>query len=347
MEAFTEVRTGHAGLSWVSASDLAEFAVLCCEEPHINLLSDPDSLSLAHRVARIGPLTVGELVIGADMSLDCGEMCSAYRVNVLRSGHLESVHRGAALTAGPGSTTVYRPQGHAAARWAAGSTMVATKIDRCVVDDALIDALGRQVPSQIDFHPAMSTTAGAARSWVDMLLILTEQLFRPDSVLTRPMVGLPFVDSLVRGFLLAADHPHRDAVAAEAKPAAPRTVQVAVDIIEAEPHLPLTVSALAARSHVSVRSLQESFRRHLGMSPMAYLREVRLRRAHRALEESDPSVATVAAISYQWGFNNLGRFAAAHTEAFGETPSMTLRRNRFHSTGKQPAASSVDGQIAG
>jgi AraC-like DNA-binding protein len=268
-------------------------------------------------------------VVGADMSLDCGEMCSAYRVNLMRSGHLESVHRGAALSAGPGSTIVYRPQGDTAARWTAGSTMVATKIDRCVVDDALCDALGRQVTSQIDFHPAMSTTTGAARSWVDMLLILTEQLFRPDSVLTRPMVGLPFVDSLVRGLLLAADHPHRDAVAAEAKPAAPRTVQVALDIIEAEPHLPLTVSALAARSHVSVRSLQESFRRHLGMSPMAYLREVRLRRAHRALEKSDPSVATVASIAYQWGFNNLGRFAATYAEHFGEVPSVTLRRTRF------------------
>jgi AraC-like DNA-binding protein len=109
----------------------------------------------------------------------------------------------------------------------------------------------------------------------------------------------------------------------------------------------LTVSALAARSHVSVSSLQESFRRHLGMSPMAYLREVRLRRAHRALEKSDPSVTTVASIAYQWGFNNLGRFAAAHTEAFGETPSATLRRNRFRKAEKQPTASSIDEQIVG
>ena len=133
----------HAGPSWVSASDLGDFAVLCCDEPHISLLSDPDSLSLAHRVARVGPVTIGELVVGSDMSLDCGETCSAYRANVLRSGHLESVLRGSVLTAGPGSTTVYSPQGHAAARWAAGSRMIATKIDRGAVDDALSEALER------------------------------------------------------------------------------------------------------------------------------------------------------------------------------------------------------------
>ena len=96
-----------------------------------------------------------------------------------------------------------------------GQPMVAVKIDRCVVDDALSDALGRQVTSQIDFQPSLSTTTGAAASWLNMLLMLTEQLFRPNSVLTRPLVGLPFVDSLVRGLLLAADHPHRDVVAAE------------------------------------------------------------------------------------------------------------------------------------
>ena len=314
---------------WITASTLSDFAVLCCDQPHIRLLSDPDSLSLNHRVARIGPLTIGELVVGSDVSLDCGEVCSAYRVNVLRTGRLESVHRSSSVTAGPGSALVYRPQGHAAARWAANSRMIAVKIGRCVVDDALSDALGRQVTSQIDFQPTMSTTTGATHSWINMLLMLTEQVFRPDSVLTRPLVGLPFVDSLVRGLLLAADHGHRDAVAAEPKPVAPRTIRAALDIIEAEPHLPLTVSALAARSHVSVRSLQEGFRRHLGMSPMAYVREVRLRRAHQTLHQSDPSIATVATIAYQWGFTNLGRFATAHTARYGETPAVTLRRTGF------------------
>lgn len=72
---------------------------------------------------------------------------------------------------------------------------------------------------------------------------------------------------------------------------------------------PLTVSSIASRSFVSVRSLQQGFRRHLGTSPMAYLRAVRLRRAHQTLLESDPSTVSVAAVAYRWGFSNLGRFA--------------------------------------
>jgi transcriptional regulator GlxA family with amidase domain len=209
------------------------------------------------------------------------------------------------------------------------SPLCAVKIDRCAVDDALNDALGRHVTSQIDFTPVMPITAGWGRTWVDMLLLFTAQLFRPGSMLHHPIAGLPFVDSLVRGLLIAADHSHHDAVTGERHVVAPRTIRAAVEIIEAEAHLPLTVSSIAARSHASVRSLQQGFRRHMGISPMAYLREVRLRRAHHTLLEADPSTVTVASVAYRWGFTNLGRFAAAHADRYGELPATVLRRRIF------------------
>jgi choline dehydrogenase-like flavoprotein len=70
---------------------------------------------------------------------------------------------------------------------------------------------------------------------------------------------------------------------------------------------------------------KEGFRRHLGMSPMAYLRVVRLRRAHRDLRSANPSHSGVAAIAHRWGFTHLGRFAVAHKTMFGETPLQALR----------------------
>ena len=101
-----------------------------------------------------------------------------------------------------------------------------------------------------------------------------------------------------------------------------------MDIIEAGPHLPLTTSALAKQCHVSVRTLQEGFQRHLGMSPMAYLRVVRLRRAHRDLRSADPAHTTVARIAQRWGFTHLGRFAAAHQMMYEQTPLQILRAAR-------------------
>ena len=139
------------------------------------------------------------------------------------------------------------------------------------------------------------------------------------------MVGLPFVDSLVRGLLLAAD-PYRSVVTGDTQVVSPRAIRAAVEIIEEEAHLPLTVSSIAGRCHVSVRSLQQDFWRYVEMSPMAFLRGVRLRRAHQSLLESDPSTTSVASVAYKWGFTNLGRFAAAHTACYDEPPAATLRR---------------------
>jgi transcriptional regulator GlxA family with amidase domain len=133
------------------------------------------------------------------------------------------------------------------------------------------------------------------------------------------------VESLIHGLLLVADHPYRQVLAAPAGPGRPAAVRDAMDIIEAGPHLPLTTSVMAKQCHVSVRALQEGFQRHLGMSPMAYLRAVRLRRAHRDLRSADPVHTTVACIAHRWGFTHLGRFAAAHQRMYGQTPLQALR----------------------
>jgi AraC-like DNA-binding protein len=216
---------------------------------------------------------------------------------------------------------VYPPQGYGVTRWAAGSKIISFKIHRCAVEDALSDALGRQVTSEVAVTPVMPRTAAPTRSWINMLLLFKEQLFMPNSLLNQPLVGLPFADSLIRGFLIAADYSHHHALIRDKQPATPRAVRLAIEMIECEAHLPMTVSSIAARCHVSVRSLQHGFQRHTGVSPTAYLREVRLRRAHQTLLDSDPSVTSVAAVAYQWGFTNLGRFAAAHTARYDEPGS--------------------------
>lgn len=311
---------------WTPVRDFHDFALVCCGRSHLRLLTDPDKLSLTQRVGRVGLVTVSEIVLGADMSMDAGEVCGAYRIVVPLRGRVEGVYRGSSLTAGPGVPSVYAPEGYTAGRWTAGSRLISLKIERSAVDDALSDALGRPVTGQPDFAPVMPIAADPTRSWINMVALLKEQLFRPDTVLNQPLVALPFVDSLVRGFLLAAEHPHRDALLKDETLGAPRAIRAAVEIIEAEADLPLTLSSIAARCHVSVRSLQQGFRQHLGTSPMAYLREVRLRRAHQTLLRSDPSAVTVASVAYQWGFSNLGRFAAAHAARYGETPTETLRR---------------------
>ncbi|MFD0427144.1 helix-turn-helix domain-containing protein [Streptomyces zhihengii] len=71
--------------------------------------------------------------------------------------------------------------------------------------------------------------------------------------------------------------------------------------------------------------MQYAFSRHTDLTPLGYLRRVRLHHAHTELRNASPATTSVAAIAVRWGFTHQGRFAAAHRAVYGESPSATLR----------------------
>ncbi|XUM05256.1 helix-turn-helix transcriptional regulator [Streptomyces venezuelae ATCC 10712] len=101
-----------------------------------------------------------------------------------------------------------------------------------------------------------------------------------------------------------------------------------MDAVRERPEHPFTTTELAALARVSVRRLQESFREYVGMSPMAYVREVRLDRVREELRAAAPDEVSVSEVAWRWGFAHQGRFAARYRERFGESPSRTLRTGR-------------------
>jgi transcriptional regulator GlxA family with amidase domain len=105
----------------------------------------------------------------------------------------------------------------------------------------------------------------------------------------------------------------------------PRTVHRAITMMEDDPGRPYTVTELADAAGVSVRSLQQAFRRHTGQAPTEYLRDLRLTRAHLDLVTADPAQVTVADVAQRWGLTHLGRFAAAYRARYGVNPSTTLQ----------------------
>ncbi|MCZ6511927.1 MAG: helix-turn-helix domain-containing protein, partial [Alphaproteobacteria bacterium] len=60
---------------------------------------------------------------------------------------------------------------------------------------------------------------------------------------------------------------------------------------------------------------------------MAYLKSERLCRARAELLAADPAQVTVTEIATKWYFFHLGRFSGCYRKAFGEPPSVTLKRN--------------------
>ena len=117
----------------------------------------------------------------------------------------------------------------------------------------------------------------------------------------------------------------RDPSASDRRDAHPAALRRAVAFIDDNAGRDICAAEIAAAAHVTVRTLQLAFRRHLDTTPTMHLRRVRLDHVHRALVSADPAVTTVAAVAARWGFAHHSRFAAQYREAYGRSPSRTLR----------------------
>jgi AraC-like DNA-binding protein len=91
----------------------------------------------------------------------------------------------------------------------------------------------------------------------------------------------------------------------------------------------LKMPALCAEIGVPERSLRMCCAKFLGVSPTRYHLLRRLNKARSALRRADPSTATVAEVARNHQFLELGRFAVMYRTTFGESPSVTLQRDRY------------------
>lgn len=110
-------------------------------------------------------------------------------------------------------------------------------------------------------------------------------------------------------------------------PAASVRMAGAIEFIHARAHEPITIGDIVAASLLTARGLQDAFRRRLGVTPLEYLRQVRLDRVRDDLQAA-ADTATVAAIAAGWHFAHPGRFSQYYRQRFGEHPRDTLSRAR-------------------
>lgn len=108
----------------------------------------------------------------------------------------------------------------------------------------------------------------------------------------------------------------------------PRNLKRARDYIHAHAHEKITLEELAAYANCSYRSLQNIFVKVLRVSPMEYLKAVRLEGVRDALLKADDRQRTVAEIANQWGFVHMGRLARMYKKQFGVLPSDTLNQKK-------------------
>ena len=110
------------------------------------------------------------------------------------------------------------------------------------------------------------------------------------------------------------------AIAEERGIRAARLAAIKDDILESIGRRNLTISSVAARHHVTPRSVQVLFEGD-GTTFSEFVLDNRLARAHRMLRDSRFTVRTISSIAYETGFGDLSYFNRTFRRRFGATPS--------------------------
>lgn len=225
-------------------------------------------------------------------------------------------------------------------RWERGNVFVAVEpaseyvlhvedldVDHTVIDMEVFDQIAQPPPGErlrLTGHAPVSPQAAATwlRAWTAVSDLATET--------AGPVT--PLVAGQAARLLAAvtlATFPHNGVLETtidDRRDAHPAALRRAISYIEANADLDLTVVDIARSAYVSTRSVQLAFRRHLDTTPMAYLRRLRLDRAHTELLAAVPGDGTtVTGVSARWGWSRPSRFAADYRAAYGRHPHQVLR----------------------
>jgi len=186
--------------------------------------------------------------------------------------------------------------------------------------------LGRDIVRPVEFDPVVNFERGAGRLVKRVLNRLYDEVAFGEHGLQSPEVGILQMErSLITLVLEGLGHNYSKIVNGPERKIAPWQVRAVEEFIRQYADQPLSLGDLAAVGGVSARSLQYSFLRHRGCSPMEFLRRMRFERVREDLLEPNPGT-TVTSAALRWGFLHLGRFAAEYRARFNESPSATLRQ---------------------
>jgi AraC-like DNA-binding protein len=223
--------------------------------------------------------------------------------------------------------------------FAAGPPRTLSYLDDCQMSVLLMNQrraaeycaklLGHDLDRDLQFDTAFDLSGANRQSWMRLFQYATAELASPHSLFrTMAAARQQLEQTVLTGFLLSQTHTYSEALLRPQSAAAPFYVRRAEAYIEAHFTEPLSLAEIAAHAGVSARSLQNGFQNFRNMTPMAFLRSVRLQRVHRVLLTADPGTARVTEIALACGFNHMGEFASAYRRTFGETPRETLARAR-------------------
>ncbi|WP_064594996.1 AraC family transcriptional regulator [Pseudomonas sp. DR 5-09] len=315
-----------ADFSVCESSNLEE-AVLCGErmfcKNQIEKKGADFKAQFFHRSA--GEAGVARMSFGGEVAIHSGKLDNIVLVQSVLTGHEHVISDQLRLSCNPGHVTVFNYHRHSFFNHFPGTDKLLVRIDRTALETMLQRQLGRSIKQDIFFQPQLPVDTFAGQNWLQTLGWAYSQLSSKSlhSSNLQSLIGEVLASSLLEFHESNYSQALRDSAEKKVVPAVVRMIE---EFIEEHAQEPLTISQIARHAGVTARTVQLSFQRFRGLSPMQFLKEIRLQRVRVDLETQQHTHVQVSSTALKWGFTHIGRFSSDYKQRFGESPSMTIKR---------------------
>ncbi|MCA8204109.1 AraC family transcriptional regulator [Burkholderia sp. AU33545] len=299
-------------------------------KPHrLTLTGDSRALHGRMHHARWGNLSLNLLDYGGEVSIEPGPLEHFYLLQIPLRGDAEIECGATRFVSSPDTASLLSPTLPLRMRWGEACPQVILRIEREVMERHAQRHVGddRRVP--VEFEPEFSLSSQQGACLAQMLPMLANAIATDGHPLRHPLAFEQLESTLLN--LLLYGHPNsaRNGTRPAPAPLAPFYVRRVEEYIRAHLDEPLTIERLAELAGVSPSTLFAGFRNRHGITPMGFVRQLRLQHVRdELLDDATPGLASVTDVALKWGFAHLGRFAIDYKRAFGESPSATLRMRR-------------------
>ncbi|AQS50586.1 hypothetical protein PAEH1_01685 [Paenalcaligenes hominis] len=269
---------------------------------------------------------------GAEVEIQATKFQGFSLVQIPLRGTTEIISDGVSVMAGPGETVIVTPKEKVQTLWQLGCEQLLLKIPHHLISHLAQESVSPQLRPQgtSALYPAYKIQPQITQQWHALLqqLIMLPSLYGKKGLNS---VWLRHFESNIALFLLS-HQPSLDQKEATTLLPNQSHIKLTGDINQtrllqikhyAQAHLTekITLADLASVVGVSTRTLNVLCHRQVGMSPMTWLRSIRLDAVRQALLSNPKKSITELALAH--GFEHLGRFSFYYQQRFGELPKDT------------------------
>lgn len=316
-----------AGNSLFASNDLDETRekvtqVFC---PHRLRIVGKSGLRALHNRVDGQHISLNYLEYGAKIAITETETRPFYLVEIPLSG-------GAAISNGseyhcssPKSAVVLNPDRGVSQVVEAGTRHVLVQIETRAYHAHLENLLDMPVQMPLRFEGSLDLSSGSGRAFRNLILHLISEVDSGYSAFGGSgLMSRQIEQTIMTGLIEAHPNNYSSFLGRATTRGTPGSLRRAEAYILANLDQAITLEDIAAASGTTPRSLQLAFRHFRGTTPLTYLRDQRLLKAHEALATVSAET-TVTDIATTWGFMHLGRFSRLYKARFGRLPSETMR----------------------